>query len=407
MAAVATPVLAQQRVAARTPRPDLQDRIKDMVTIGGIRPNQLVGYGLVVGLNGTGDGSVPVTNQTLQSLVARFGINVDAAGINPKNAAAVMVTAELPAFAKPGQRLDVTVSAFGKATSLRGGSLLMTQLVGADNETYAMAQGNLAVGGLGITGADGSKVSVNIPTVGRIPGGGTVERMVPNSFDTAPALMLNLMQPDFTNANRIAGAINKQMGNGTAQAIDSMTVKVNAPKDADKRVAFMSQIEEIKIGQSLPPARVIVNSRTGTIVISEGVRVSPAAVSHGSLTVRVKENINVSQPDAGVVAVSNTNIQGNQAAAGTPLEPGQQPNNPNQPAPNSNVNIPGGRTVVTNDSQISVDQQPARTFLFAPDVPLSSIVDAVNAVGASPSDLVAILEALRQAGALHAELVII
>jgi flagellar P-ring protein precursor FlgI len=186
-----------------------------------------------------------------------------------------------------------------------------------------------------------------------------------------------------------------------------MTVKVNAPKDADKRVAFMSQIEEIKIGQSLPPARVIVNSRTGTIVISEGVRVSPAAVSHGSLTVRVKENINVSQPDAGVVAVSNTNIQGNQAAAGTPLEPGQQPNNPNQPAPNSNVNIPGGRTVVTNDSQISVDQQPARTFLFAPDVPLSSIVDAVNAVGASPSDLVAILEALRQAGALHAELVII
>ena len=407
LAAVATPVLAQQRVAARTPRPDLQDRIKDMVTIGGIRPNQLVGYGLVVGLNGTGDGSVPVTNQTLQSLVARFGINVDAAGINPKNAAAVMVTAELPAFAKPGQRLDVTVSAFGKATSLRGGSLLMTQLVGADNETYAMAQGNLAVGGLGITGADGSKVSVNIPTVGRIPGGGTVERMVPNSFDTAPALMLNLMQPDFTNANRIAGAINKQMGNGTAQAIDSMTVKVNAPKDADKRVAFMSQIEEIKIGQSLPPARVIVNSRTGTIVISEGVRVSPAAVSHGSLTVRVKENINVSQPDAGVVAVSNTNIQGNQAAAGTPLEPGQQPNNPNQPAPNSNVNIPGGRTVVTNDSQISVDQQPARTFLFAPDVPLSSIVDAVNAVGASPSDLVAILEALRQAGALHAELVII
>ncbi|MBS7805575.1 flagellar basal body P-ring protein FlgI [Rhizobiales bacterium TNE-4] len=386
MASVATPVLAQQQVAARSQRPDLQDRIKDMVTIGGIRPNQLVGYGLVVGLNGTGDGSVPVTNQTLQSLVARFGINVDAAGINPKNAAAVMVTAELPAFAKPGQRLDVTVSAFGKATSLRGGSLLMTQLVGADNETYAMAQGNLAVGGLGITGADGSKVSVNIPTVGRIPGGGTVERMVPNSFDTAPALMLNLMQPDFTNSNRIAAAINRQMGNGTAQAIDSMTVKVNAPKDADKRVAFMSQIEEIKVGQSLPPARVIVNSRTGTIVISEGVRVTPAAVSHGSLTVRVKENLNVSQPNAGVNVQENTAIGNNANAGGQP---------------------PGGQTVVTRDSQIGVDQQPARTFLFAPDVPLSSIVDAVNAVGASPSDLVAILEALRQAGALHAELVII
>ncbi|MBU3732458.1 MAG: flagellar basal body P-ring protein FlgI [Beijerinckiaceae bacterium] len=391
LASFAGPALAQQQMAARNPRPDLQDRIKDMVTIGGIRPNQLVGYGLVVGLNGTGDGSVPVTNQTLQSLVARFGINVDAAGINPKNSAAVMVTAELPAFGKPGQRMDVTVSAFGKATSLRGGSLLMTQLVGADNETYAMAQGNLAVGGLGITGADGSKVSVNIPTVGRIPGGATIERMVPNSFDTAPALMLNLMQPDFTNANRIAQAINRQMGNGTAQAIDSMTVKVNAPKDADKRVAFMSQIEEIKVGQSLPPARVIVNSRTGTIVISEGVRVSPAAVSHGSLTVRVKENLNVSQPNAGVNVVENNNT-----AIGRDAEAEGRPGTP-----------PGGQTVVTRDSQIAVDQQPARTFLFAPDVPLSSIVDAVNAVGASPSDLVAILEALRQAGALHAELVII
>lgn len=387
LASFAGPALAQQQMAARNPRPDLQDRIKDMVTIGGIRPNQLVGYGLVVGLNGTGDGSVPVTNQTLQSLVARFGINVDAAGINPKNSAAVMVTAELPAFGKPGQRMDVTVSAFGKATSLRGGSLLMTQLVGADNETYAMAQGNLAVGGLGITGADGSKVSVNIPTVGRIPGGATIERMVPNSFDTAPALMLNLMQPDFTNANRVAAAINRQMGNGTAQAIDSMTVKVNAPKDADKRVAFMSQIEEIKVGQSLPPARVIVNSRTGTIVIGEGVRVTPAAVSHGSLTVRVKENLNVSQPNAGVNVQENTAIGRDAEAGGGPP--------------------PGGQTVVTRDSQIAVDQQPARTFLFAPDVPLSSIVDAINAVGASPSDLVAILEALRQAGALHAELVII
>lgn len=387
LASFAAPALSQQQMAARNPRPDLQDRIKDMVTIGGVRPNQLVGYGLVVGLNGTGDGSVPVTNQTLQSLMARFGINVEAAGINPKNAAAVMVTAELPAFAKPGQRMDVTVSAFGKASSLRGGSLLMTQLVGADNETYAMAQGNLAVGGLGITGADGSKVSVNIPTVGRIPGGATVERMVPNSFETAPALMLNLMQPDFSNANRIATAINQKMGPGTAQPVDSMTVKVNAPKDADRRVAFIAQVEEIKVSQSLPPARVIVNSRTGTIVISEGVRVTPAAVSHGSLTVRVKENLNVSQPNAGVNVQENTAVGRNAEAGGGPP--------------------PGGETVVTKDSQIAVDQQPARTFLFAPDVPLSSIVDAVNAVGASPSDLVAILEALRQAGALHAELVII
>ncbi len=362
-------------VAAGNSAPIATDRVKDVASVGGVRSNQLVGYGIVVGLNGTGDGNVAATSQTVQSLMQRFGLTVDANAVNAKNTAAVMVTAELPAFAKPGQKIDVTVAALSKATSLRGGSLLITQLIGSDNETYAVAQGNLAVGGLGITGNDGSKVAVNVPTVGRIPAGATVERMVSNPFETAPVLMLNLNTADFTNSMRLANAINKTFGNGTAQAVDGTTVKVNAPRDPDQRVTFMAAIEEIKIGPSQPPARVIVNSRTGTIVISEGVRVTPAAVSHGSLTVRIKENQNV---QGGTPTVVNQN-QVVQGQAGQP----------------------------TQNSQISVDAPPARTFLFAPDVQLSSIVDAINAVGASPSDIVAILEALKQAGALHAELVVI
>ena len=356
--------------------PPARDRVKDMVSIGGVRSNQLVGYGIVVGLNGTGDGNVEATKQTVQSLLQRFGMSIpQTSNIDAKNVAAVMVTAELPAFAKPGQKIDITVSSMGKASSLRGGSLLITQLVGADNETYAVAQGNLAVGGLGITGKDGSTLTVNIPTVGRIPDGATVERMVASPFETAQSLMLNLNSPDFTNAMRLAAAVNGNFGAGTAIALDATTVKVIAPKDLDRRVSFMAAIEDLMVTPSAPPARVIVNSRTGTIVISEGVRVTPAAVSHGSLTVRIKENLNVSQPNAGGGGIGNTNA--------------------------------AGQTAVTRDSQIVADQAPVRTFLFAPDVQLASIVDAVNAVGASPSDLVAILEALKQAGALHADLIVI
>ena len=353
---------------AQTPSP-ARDRLKDLVSIGGVRSNQLVGYGMVVGLNGTGDGNVVQTQQTVASLMQRFGVTVATGDIQAKNAAAVMVTAELPPFAKPGQKIDVTVSSLSKAGSLRGGALLITQLVGPDNETYAIAQGNLAVGGLGITGKDGSSVTVNIPTVGRIPDGATVERLVANPFETAPSLMLNLNIPDFSNASKLVRAINTAFGNGTASALDATTVRVNAPKELDRRVSFVAALEELSVIPSQPPARVIVNSRTGTIVISEGVRVSPAAVSHGSLTVRIKENLNVSQPN-GSFAI-------------------------------------GGTTQVTPDSNIAVNQSPARTFLFAPDVQLASIVDAVNAVGASPADLVAILEALKQAGALHAELLVI
>ena len=353
---------------AQTPLP-ARDRLKDLVSIGGVRSNQLVGYGIVVGLNGTGDGNVVQTQQTVASLMQRFGVTVATGDIQAKNAAAVMVTAELPPFAKPGQKIDVTVSSLSKAGSLRGGALLITQLVGPDNETYAIAQGNLAVGGLGITGKDGSSVTVNIPTVGRIPDGATVERLVANPFETAPSLMLNLNIPDFSNASKLVRAINTAFGNGTASALDATTVRVNAPKELDRRVSFVAALEELSVIPSQPPARVIVNSRTGTIVISEGVRVSPAAVSHGSLTVRIKENLNVSQPN-GSFAI-------------------------------------GGTTQVTPDSNIAVKKSPARTFLFAPDVQLASIVDAVNAVGASPADLVAILEALKQAGALHAELLVI
>ncbi len=376
LVAICLAVATSEESAAQAP-PPLRDRVKDMVSIGGVRSNQLVGYGIVVGLNGSGDGNVAATSQTMQSLMARFGLTVDANAINAKNTAAVMVTAELPAFAKPGQKIDVTVASVGKATSLRGGSLLVTQLVGPDNETYAIAQGNLAVGGLGITGKDGSSLTVNIPTVGRIPGGASVERIVSNPFESAPAFMLNLNTPDFSNSTQLAHVINTTFGAGTAVSLDGTTVKVNAPRDPDRRVSFLAAVEELMITPSAPPARVIVNSRTGTIVISEGVRLSPAAVSHGSLTVRIKENLNVSQPNAG----SNNGGIGNNNAA--------------------------GQTVVTRDSTIAVDQPPARTFLFAPDVQLASIVDAVNAVGASPSDLVAILEALKQAGALHADLIVI
>jgi len=262
------------------------ERVKDLASVAGVRSNQLVGYGIVVGLNGTGDGNVAATLQSIQSMVSRFGLNIDAASLSAKNAAAVMVTAELPAFYKPGQRLDISVAALGKASSLVGGTLLMTPLVGADNETYAMAQGNLAVGGLGVSGANGSKTTVNVPTAGRIPGGASVERTVATPFESMPALLLNLNTPDFTTALRLTQAIDAVMGPGTASAIDASTVQVNAPKDLNQRVGFMSAIQDIRVDAAAPPARVIVNSRTGTIVIGEGVRLSPAAVSHGSMTAR-------------------------------------------------------------------------------------------------------------------------
>lgn len=356
--------------------PAQADRLKDITSVAGVRSNQLVGYGIVVGLAGTGDGNTRLTLQTVQSIVSQFGQSTDISGIKGKNVASVMVTADLPAFLKPGQTIDVTVSTLGEAKSLRGGTLLMTPLLGADGQTYAIAQGNLVVGGLGVEAGDGSSVSVNIPTVGRIPRGASVERMVDTPFLNNDFMVLNLHQGDFSTSNRVAQAINEFMQEQIAVPIDGSSVRVLAPADAAQRVAFMSIIENINVDPARPAARVVVNSRTGTIVIGGDVRVTPAAVTHGSLTVQVREDTKVN-PTQTVVA------------------------NDGQMAV-----VPDG-AVVTPDSEINVDQPNARAFLFDPGVELSNIVDSINAVGATPADLVAILEALREAGALRAELVVI
>ena len=352
------------------------DRIKDLASVAGVRSNQLVGYGVVVGLAGTGYGNSGLTTQSLQSMISQFGLVTDAANLTAKNAAAVMVTADLPPFMKPGQRLDVTVSTMGAAKSLRGGTLLMTPMMGADGETYAVAQGNLVVGGLGVSGNDGSSVIVNIPTVGRIPRGASVERMVDTPFLGSDELVLNLHQGDFSTAVSMTEAINNVFGQGVAVALDATSVKVRAPSAPEQKVGFLGLLENIEVEPASPSARVIVNSRTGTIVISGDVRVTPAVVTHGSLTVRVSEDTDVTQ---------STNMVTNDQ--GTVVTPGQ--------------------TTTTQDSTITIEEEPARAFIFDPGVELADIVDAVNQVGASAADLVAILEALREAGALRAEIMVI
>ena len=353
------------------------DRLKDLTSIAGVRDNQLVGYGLVVGLPGTGDGSSTLTLQSMQSLISQFGVTTSSPlDLNGKNSAAVIVTAELPAFAKPGQRLDVTVSTVGQSKSLRGGTLLMTPLLGADGEAYAVAQGNLLVGGLGVEGADGSSLIVNVPTVGRIPGGGTVERLIETSFLATDNLMLNLHQGASSITNQVAEAINDVFGNGVAVPLDARSVKVRAPIQPEQKVSFISMLENIEIEPERQSARVVVNARTGTVVIGGDVRVTPAAVTHGSLTVRVDENPEIVQQNA-IAAVDGAVVA----------------------AP--------GEAAVVPDTEITAEQEQARAFMFDPGVELSEIVEAINAVGTSPADLVAILEALREAGSLRAELVVI
>jgi flagellar P-ring protein precursor FlgI len=356
--------------------PAAAERIKDIASLAGVRPNQLVGYGVVVGLVGTGDGNLGLTLQSMQAMVSRFGIVTDPASLSARNAAAVMVTADLAPFTKPGQSLDISVSAMGGAKSLRGGTLLMTPLLGADGETYAIAQGNLVVGGLGVEGADGSSLTVNVPTVGRIPNGATVERAVPTAFLETEMLVLNLNRGDFTTAANVAEAINAIFGGDVAVALDARSVRVRAPVDPSQRVSFVSLLENVQVELAEPPARVIVNSRSGTVVIGGNVRVTPAAVTHGSLTVRVNETLGVAQGNT-VVANANQTI------------------------------VAPGEPVVVPQSEVSAEQEAARAFVFDPGVSLSSLVDAINAVGATPSDLVAILEALREAGALRAELIVI
>jgi len=346
------------------------ERVKDLASVQGVRQNQLVGYGLVVGLAGTGDqtSQAPFTIQSIKNMLIRYGITIPA-NTNPqlKNVAAVTVHADLPPFAKTGQTIDVTVSSIGNAGSLRGGSLIMTPLIGADGQVYAIAQGSLVVGGFGVSGKDGSSIAVNVPSAGRVPNGATVEKEVPNGFTHEPYVMLNLHTPDFTTSARLAEGINKLLGEGTAQSVDGVSVKVAAPADASQRTAYLATLEAIEIEPGDAPARVIVNSRTGTVVIGSRVRVMPAAVSHGSLTVTITERASVSQP----------------------------------------YEFSKGETVVVPESTISVSQPPARMFVFDAGVDLNDIVRAVNQVGAAPGDLVAILEALKESGALRAELIVI
>ncbi|WP_022955823.1 flagellar basal body P-ring protein FlgI [Perlucidibaca piscinae] len=346
------------------------ERVKDLVSVTGVRDNQLVGYGLVVGLAGTGDqtSQAPFTIQSIRNMLARFGIKVPD-NVNPqlKNVAAVTVHASLPSFAKPGQVLDVTVSSIGNAGSLRGGSLLMTPLTGADGQVYAMAQGSLLVGGLGASGQDGSRITVNIPSAGRIPSGATVERAAPGQVAVNGQIQLNLKSPDFTTAHRLVAEINRQFGEGVAKAQDTTSVLVQGPQDTNSQISFLSMLENLEVKPAEAPSRVVVNSRTGTIVIGGTVRTLPAAVTHGSLTVTISEKPEVSQP-----------------------EPFSQ-----------------GQTAIVPRSTIAVEQATPRMFKLDTGNTLDDVVRAINAVGAAPSDLVAILEALSQAGALRAELIVI
>ncbi len=351
------------------------DRLKDMVSFAGIRSNQLMGYGIVVGLDGTGDSSLALTLQSMQSTISQFGMNVDAGSLSGKNSAAVMITADLDPFTKVGQKIGVTVSSMGKAKSLRGGTLLMTPLKGADGKTYAIAQGNLAVGGFGVEGADGSSLSVNIPTVGSIANGATVERMVEAPFINSDNFVMNLHQGDFTTANRITEEINKVFGPDVAKALDHTSISVRAPQDPSQKVSFMSLLENIEVDPASPIAKVVVNARTGTIVIGGDVRVTPAAVSHGSLTVKVNEDTNTTPgqtlfDDAGnITQATDANTQ--------------------------------------NNTEIKAGAETASAFVFDAGTSLADVVDAINAIGTTSSDLVAILEALRAAGALRAQMIII
>jgi len=358
--------------------PAWADRVKDLATVAAQRSNQLIGFGLVVGLQGTGDdASVPFTTQSMKAMLSQMGVRIDgplsdfeqaasASRIDIKNAAAVMVTADLPGFAKPGQRIDVNVSAIGKATNLRGGSLILTAMRGVDGEIYALAQGALTATGIDASAA-GSKVAIGVPTAGRIPSGAIVERMVETPFEKSEFLVLNLRDNDFSTSSAVVAAINSKFGPDVAQAVDGTSISVRAPENLNQRVAFMGMLENIEVTPAEPNARVVINSRTGTVVINRAVRVTAAAVSHGTISVAITATNEVSQPN--------------------PLSQGQ--------------------TTPVQNADIAVSEPKNPMFLFKPGVDLRDIVDAVNQVGASPSALIAILEALKSSGSLRAELVII
>ncbi len=363
------------------------DRIKDLVDVAGVRSNQLIGYGLVAGLSGTGDGKdLRVTGQSLTSLLSGLGVSVDGPvsefdlgdnlinlatqfaqqPLQTDNLAAVLVTAEVPAFAKPGQRIDVNISTVGTAESLRGGNLIMTELRGIDGQVYALAQGSLTVTGV-TAGAAGASVEIGVPTSGRIPNGAILERLIETPFETADHFVLNVRDADFSTANAIATAINERYGEGMASAIDAVSIAVRAPTEMSAKVGFLSDIELMEVDPGEPMARVVINSRTGTAVINRSVRVGAAAVSHGTLMVRIDAFNEISQPGA----------------------------------------FAEGDTALVTNAEITVEEPANAMVVLEPGVELQDIVDAVNQVGASPSALIAILEALKRAGSLKAQLVVI
>jgi flagellar P-ring protein precursor FlgI len=359
-------------LAFALPKAAHAERIKDIAMVEGARSNQLIGFGLVVGLDGTGD-QVTQTQFTIQaarSMLQQFGVNLPP-GVNPqtKNMASVIVTAELPAFTKPGQKMDVTVSSIGNAKSLRGGELLLTQLKGGNGEIYAVAQGGLVVSGFGAEGSDGSSVSVNTKASGRIPNGALIEREVGNALDDGSnRITFNLHSADFTTAKNMASEINRMMGPGTAEALDAVSISVLAPTDTAQKVSYLAELENIEVSKANSAAKIIVNARSGTIVIGSEVVVKPAAVATGSLTVTIDESFAVSQP-------------GPFAA--------------------------GGETAVVPQSTVNAEQEEAKFFVMEGGVNLQDIVTAINKVGAAPGDLIAVLEALQQAGALSAQIIVI
>ncbi|MFL6707275.1 MAG: flagellar basal body P-ring protein FlgI [Massilia sp.] len=345
------------------------ERLKDLATIGGVRTNQLSGYGLVVGLDGTGDQTTqtPFTVQSITAMLQQKGVNLPAGtSLQLKNVAAVMVTASLPAFAQPGQTIDITVSSIGNAKSLRGGTLVMTPLQGADNQVYAMAQGNVLVGGVGAQ-AGGAQVQVNHLSVGKISGGATVERAVPNSLGADNQIRLELNSTDFLTASRVVEAVNNHFGAGVATALDGRVIRVMSPSSSDQRVAFLGILEGLEVSPAVANAKVIMNARTGSVVMNQSVTLEACAISHGNLSITISPN-----------------------------------NEASQPAPLSK-----GKTVVVSNPTIEIKKDPGKVLMVKGGANLADVVKAMNSIGASPQDLLSILQALKAAGSLRAELEII
>jgi flagellar P-ring protein precursor FlgI len=349
--------------------PAQAERIKDLANIAGVRSNQLVGYGLVVGLDGSGDQTTqtPFTVQSIINMLGNMGVQMPpGTNLQLKNVAAVMVTTDLPAFARPGQKIDITVSSIGNAKSLRGGTLVMTPLKGADGQIYAMGQGNVVVGGAGAQGG-GASVTVNHLSAGRIPAGATVERAVPSAVGQGGFVLLELEDTDFGTANRMVDAINAATMPGVAQALDGRTIQVRAPDDANQRVAFLGKLENIDVVPQLMAAKVIVNSRTGSVVMNQKVTLQRCAVAHGNLTVAVENQTAVSQPNA----------------------------------------LSGGRTVTAQTGGADIKQEGNALMQVPAGADLADVVKALNALGANPMDLISILQAMKSAGALRADIEVI